>query len=517
MMPLLYLFAVKTKNKIRCFVKQPSKMVSALVFLGVILLSVYTSSLSYDKSYRSIDELYAIVFLVYTFLFVTISKNGFSGGATFFSMADVNLLFSSPIKSSRVLFFGMLEQLGKTLYMGAVVLFQYGLARQYYGITYADLIFIAFGYVLAVLFAQMTAMIIYIFTCDSERKKHIVKTVYYSVLILFAVYALIKAELCDGFDIGRLVAAIRSDVLYLVPVSGFVTVAVEGMCEGRAALIVAGLFCCAAFMGGCYLLITKIKSDFYEDVLRSTENSHSAIVAAKQGRKQEALPKEIRTGRIGFTKGEGASAVREKHSKENRRSKIFLLDRLSLALIAVTVLYCFVMPDITGVFVFSAYTMMACVSTGRWAKELTEPYIYLIPEKPFVKLMNLIWEQIPKIIVGSIICFIPVHFILRCDIIVTTSMIMGRISLGFLFVAANLVMQRIFGAREKKASAVTVYIILVTVLSLPSVVAGVFVSILIPFNPELCFFAMSAVNFTFAPLLLLLCRNVLEYSEYNYR
>ena len=113
MSALLYLFMKKTKNRIRCFIKQPSKIISTLLIVAVLGLSFYTSLSSHNSGHRDIDEFYAIVAAVYAFLFVNISKNGFSAGASFFGMADINLLFTSPVKSSEILFFGMVEQLAK--------------------------------------------------------------------------------------------------------------------------------------------------------------------------------------------------------------------------------------------------------------------------------------------------------------------------------------------------------------------------------------------------------------------
>ena len=517
MSALLYLFIKKTKNRIRCFIKQPSKMISALLIIAVFGLSFYTSLSSHSGGHRDIDEFYAIVAAVYAFLFVNISKNGFSAGASFFGMADINLLFTSPVKSSEILFFGMVEQLGKTLYMGVFVLFQYGLAHQYYDVNYFTLLFVALGYGITVLFSQMTAMLIYIISSDSEKKGKIIKTAYYSVLIFFAVYVIYKSDIVNGFRLSELVAAIRNDGLYLFPVSGFLCLTVEGACESHWPGILIGILCCIAFAVMYYIFVARMKSDFFEDVLKSSENTHSAIIAAKEGNAGEVLPTKIRIGDIGFKRGFGASAVREKHRIENRRGNTFLLSKTSILMIVMTAVYAFVVPELTGVFVVSAYTLIISVASGRWAKELTSPYAYLIPEKPFVKLLNLIWEQLPKIVLESVLCFIPVHFVIRCDIIVTVSMIVGRISFGFLFIAANLVMQRIFGMKGKSVLSVTVYILLITFLSIPSVLVGVGMSMFIPFNPQFNFFAMSIVNIIISPLLLLICRNVLEYSEYNYR
>ena len=47
-----------------------------------------------------------------------------------------------------------------------------------------------------------------------------------------------------------------------------------------------------------YILLSKM--DFYEDVLKSTETNYSAIIAAKEVHCQDAVPGNVRVGRIGL-------------------------------------------------------------------------------------------------------------------------------------------------------------------------------------------------------------------------
>lgn len=515
---LSFLLGKRLKNQFREFLHKPSKIILALILVFCLFITVFASSTQSGQNFRSINEFFSVIYLLYTFLFYNISKNGFNNGASLFSMADINLIFVSPIKSSKVLFFGMLQQLGRSLYLGFFILFQYSIAHEYYGIGYGTIIPVALGYGITVLFSQMVSMLIYIFVGSSDKKANIGKAVYYSLIGAVVALLLFKADIFGGFELSKLTNAVTSPVAALMPVSGFVTLGITGIVNGQWIKLFIGIGCSIAFSLFYYIIVSKTKGDFYEDVLKSTEVSYSAITAAKQGKTDEAMPRNIKTGKTGLTKGFGASAIKEKQRLENRRSKVLLLSKTSIVIVIMTAVYSFVMPDSSiGIFVMSVYTMVISISSGRWAKELNLPYIYLIPEKPFKKLCNLIITEIPSLIAESVICFIPVHFILDLDLSETAAMIAARISFGLIFIGTNLVLQRIFGKTERTVFSMTVYMLLIFLFSLPSIAAGVFTSFMFPFYPRISFVSMFALNIIVFPILLFISRNVLEYSEYNFK
>ena len=514
-----YLFFTRLKNQLKQLIRRPSKLIMILVFVAAVGVTVLPSAHTEPSyaSYRSMEEFYSIVALLYAAVFVTVAKNGFSNGGSVFSMADVNLIFVSPIKAASALFFGMMQQLGKSLYLGVFLLFQYTLAREYYGIEYTVLIYVAIGYGLTALFSQMIATLIYMAVGPSERKTNGGKLIFYGIIAFFALLAVIKGDLLSGFDIGKAVSAVRNDIMYLFPVSGFVTLGVEGAISGELPKLLIGLVAGVVFSFAYYFILSRAKGDYYEDVLLSAETSFSAITAAEEGKAPEIAPKKIRVGHHGFTKGTGATAIKEKHKIENRRSRVLILDKISIVITVMLAFYSFVMPQVEVVFITSVYMLTLTVATGRWTKELISPYVYLIPEKPFRKLLNMIWEQIPKIVAESIICFIPVHFILKETVSFTASMIAARIGFGFIFIGANLIMQRLFSTAKRNAVTVIVYMLITVLLSLPSVIAAVVVIFSPFFTMESTFLITIPVNMAVAGVTLFFVRNILQYSEYNNR
>ncbi len=511
-----YLFFKRLKNQALQFIRQPSRLIFGLLII-LSLSSTLTSYTHYPYHHRSIEEFYAVVAMLYATVFVSVAKSGFDNGASFFSMADVNLIFVSPAKASSALFYAMIQQLGKSLYLGFFLLFQYPLAREYYGIDYTALVAVALGYGITALLSRMAAILIYIAVGSSDKKTSIGKGIFYCSISAFVLISVIRSGFLFAPDLQGLVTAVRDDIMYLFPISGFVTLTVEGFISSHTIKLLLGLVAGILFSAVYFFLLSSVKGDYYEDVLTAAEVSHSAITAAREGKASELTPKKIKIGKIGFRKGSGASAVSEKHRIENRRSRILFFSRSAVAVTLMLTVYSFIIPSFSGIFVASVYTLMITVSAGRWAREFTNPYIYMIPEKPFRKLLSLLREQIPTVISECVVCFIPVHFILGLRPEQTASMAIARMFFAPIFIGGNLILQRFFGKIEKNVISMTVYILTVSILCIPAAVTAVLVSFVAPFNTEYCLFATLPVNIIVSAFTLLLTGKVLVYSEYNNR
>ncbi|MBQ8504129.1 MAG: putative ABC exporter domain-containing protein [Clostridia bacterium] len=514
---LSYLFFTKQKNRFREYLRSPSKLIFLLVMLLMFGMSLYTS-LSDDPSqkYRSIDEFLAIVFLIYTVAFADVSKNGFSNGASFFSMADINLIFVSPLRSANALFYGLIQQLGHSLYMGVIILLQYTISHEYYGISLKTLAFVALGYGITVFFGQMLSMLIYVFTASSDKRVRIGKIIYYSVLAFFVIYVIIKGELFTSPSLANMIKAVESDVLYFMPVSGLTSFFVEGLVKGSALKSCVGALLILFFTVAFYFILSKTRGEYYEDVLKSTETSSSAITSSKESTSFDGLSRNIKVGKTGFTKGVGASAISEKHKIENRRGKLIFLNRSSFVTIGMTVIYSLVVNgDEMMAFVLSLYSMLIGVSVGRWMKELTLPYVYLIPEKPFSKLLHVVREQIPVIIFESAALFAVLHFVLHLQVAETLSMLVARIGFGLVFIGSNLLFIKLTKRTAKTFLTIIAYTVLSTVCVLPSALCGIFAGMMFWVHPFTGYLITFPINIAVFLLLLFLCRNILEYSEFN--
>lgn len=512
MSALLFLTVKKAKNRLKEMLHRPSELIIAIIFIALLMMNLVTAGqggTEYPR--RDVNEFYAIVFGVYALVFLLSAKTGFINGASMFSMADVNLLFTAPFRQKRLLSYGLVSQLGRSIMIGVFLVYQYPLLHDTYGIKFWQLLVCLAGYGVTVFLSQMLAMLIYSVTASDDKRCRIGKILFYGISAAFPVYLGLTAYNMQGELLSSVVAASGQLVMNFFPVAGFVKLAVVGMISGNLLHFAVGLLCIAAFIALYFVLVSVINADYYEDVLKATEVSFSAITARKEGKVAENAPRKVKVGKIGFQSGEGASAIAAKHKIENRRSRVFLLDMTSIIMALVTIGFTFIMKQSVGGFAFSVYVSLFVVVTGRWAKELLLPYVYLIPEKPFKKLLYMLRESVAPFIAEAVITFVPFIFLVGCSLPEVLGMIAAKVSFSVLFVGVNLILQRIFGNGGNKALIIMLYFMLGLLFSVPS--AAVLI-VLMPYG-FVSFFAAAGVNVLVSLLVLFSSRNVLEVAEYN--
>ena len=108
---LSYLLAARLKNTLRDLLRHPGRLLYVVVLVLLFLLAAVGSSGLESGSTRDPRELAAMGSGLFLLVFLLGLWNGFSKGGAIFSMADVNLLFPSPIRRTQALFYALLRLL----------------------------------------------------------------------------------------------------------------------------------------------------------------------------------------------------------------------------------------------------------------------------------------------------------------------------------------------------------------------------------------------------------------------
>ena len=521
MSALRYLFFTRIKNSFREMLRHPSRLIGVLLLAAVVvLLLVMPGGEVPAQEMRSRSELFAMAFALFGAVFIMISLNGLSSGASFYSMADVHLLFQTPISPRRILLYGMVRQLGTSLMLGVFLIFQYSWLHSLYGIEIYEILYLLVGYALAIFTAQILSMLLYSFTSGQEGRQRLVKRLTAGICVV-----LIAALLLPAVGKGDFFTAVSDSVnrawVYGIPVAGWLMMAMAGCLGGNLMLGILGFGLTILAILVLLVILAKSRPDFYEDVLQATEVSFTAINAKKEGKMVEAIPKHVRVGKIGIKKGSGSGVFYYKHRLENRRARLFLLDTMSLIFALVVVVMAFFMREegevaLLTVFGVATYMQLFSSATGRWIRELQLPYIYLLPEKPFHKLVMLCRENLVQIIVEALVIFIPVGFLLQASVSMAVMLIAARIGFGLLFMAGNIFIERMLGGISSKAILLSLYFLLMIAFVLPGIILGIFLWSAIPALSVYLFFTGTMVaNLLLTAILLFASRNMLNYAELN--
>lgn len=529
MKALSYLFLTTIKNSIKELRKNPGKLIAIIFFIAMMGLVIFSRSLNSDfpsDNLRNMNELYAIVFALYSYLFIATSLKGLSSGASFYSMADVNLLFSTPISTKRILIYGLIKQMGTSLLVGIFLIYQYAWLNMTYGLSLGGLIAILIGYCIVVFCSQLTAMAIYSFSSDNENLQSKIKFTIIGLTALVILYIFYKTATNTDDIINSAVEATNSFWLNFLPVVGWMRMAVIGTFTVNYIYIISGVGLTLISIFIVVYAITKARSDFYEDVLLATEVSHSAITAKKEGYISDAR-KNVKVGKTGINRGIGANVFFYKHLIENRRSGIFLIDRTTMIFLIISIVYAFFTSNVINkgsenilpIFIFVTYMQIFSTATGRWIRELKMPFVYMIPVSPFSKLIRISEENILKISVEAVILFIAIGIVLGINPIKIAVCIIARIGFGVLFMSGNILTERLLGSLISKVIIMFLYILIMIILALPGIIIAIFTAS--SFN------ALDTINvgllITFiwntliSALVIFLCRDILNYAELNNR
>ncbi|MDR0897173.1 MAG: putative ABC exporter domain-containing protein [Oscillospiraceae bacterium] len=520
MSALAYLMRRTILNKLRAMFRSVGSIISMVLVVALVALVFISSSMNGDGPmvYRPIGELTGGVLAVYVLLFVLIVKNGLNKGVSPFTMADVNLLFSAPVSNRRVLLYGLVKRLGTSLMLGFFILFQYSWMNGVYGIGVGFLIFAMLGYALTVFGAQLTAMVLYVLTSGNARRKRLATWGLVAVTGAVVLYVLVCAYLGQPDWLGGLLASLDDLAPTLYPVAGWLGYAVAAANGGDWLTVGLVLAATSTFVLLMVRLLTVTQADYYEDVLQSTETTHSAIAAAKEGKNSAALPENVRVGHTGMGKGWGASAFYYKHKLESRRARRFILDPMGLVVLGTVLVFTFFMRNegLIGPLFFSVYMLFFTAATGRWVRELLLPYVFMVPEAPFKKLLQCLRESMQRMAFEAVLMAIGVALILKLTPVEGAAFALSRFSFALLFTAGLLLVERLFSGVKVKWLAMLLMFFVEILMMLPGIAAAIAVGILwsnlLGLNLTILL-VPALLNIPVALFGLFLSRNVLQTTE----
>lgn len=532
MKAILFIVRKEIKNAVLDMFRHPAKLI---LYLGILAMLVFSllSQMETKKGngYLDFRILHGIYLGVLLLISVPSILSGLKSGATFFKMSDVNFLFVSPISPKKILAYGLLKQMGSTLLMMVFLLFYGGMAANMFGVVPWQIVTLMAGIALTLFTIQIITLLIYSFASGRPERVRLVKICLYTLLGVMAAYVLVSF-LNNGSGMESLYAAIASPYLAFVPVVGWVKGMVFAIIKGDAAgtLIYAALNIFA--LAGSILLFVKSNSDYYEDVLQTTETTFELKKAMKEGRSfknRDSKPAKVTD--TGINHGWGADTFFFKHIRQSRRkSRLPFIGVSTLVLLAANIILAVVVRSIsssdsdpvpTGILMAislaaSCYVLFFFNAAGDWTLELMKPYIYLVPEKPFSKLVWASMSTVIKPAIDGVIVFTVLGFFLHANPLTALLCVLLYGSTGFLFTAGNVLSQRIFGQVANKGLIMIGYMLMLAVLFAPGITVS---ALLYQFVPGLPGILVGLPIFLCSVLISLgifaACRNLLSTVEFN--
>lgn len=355
--------------------------------------------------------------------------------------SDVHFLFPSPVGPKQVLLYAHLRTLTMQILLNV---FAIVCGRVVFHVEVWKLaVYFLFSIVVENLLEGSIMMLLYGSEKLREEHRRMVVAAAYGLVVILVLMG-ICAYLRDGLSMQSAAAFLHSDMVQRVPLIGWYIAVIHLLFVGATAVNVTGAVCYAVLLAAVVIAACRMKCSgaFYEDAMKFAEDYEEVLASRRQGETRR-LGKKRKFGHASVNwKGSGAKALFYRQLLEYKKSRFFIFDASTVVSIlggaGIAWFYVreggfggldafgpFVIPAVSSylIFVFTALN-------GKWAKELTSPYTYMIPDTPFRKLMNATAMQHVQSLVNACLITLPGAVVMKMPPVLTVLCIFAYVALS---------------------------------------------------------------------------------------
>ncbi|WP_313134888.1 putative ABC exporter domain-containing protein [Anaerocolumna sp.] len=521
---LSYLLITSFKNRFLSLKRKPAlAVVYGIIFISIILMVIafHADSNSIKAaSYQDIRILYGIIALIGMLYIVIFSTTGLSTGSTLFTMADVGLLFVSPISSRKILIYGLLKQMAATIFSALFILYQIFNLRKAFGLDSKGIVYLFIIYAITLFFCQLLSIAIYVYSNGNTVRKNIVRVIYFGIIAMTVISVFVLQSLHGGSLLENGLILVDNKLFQTVPVIGWGVMFFRAGIEGDMLSLTISLLLYILSSALIISLFTSGNADYYEDVIHSTEITHKRLQDAKEGKRTFAKNVKVKEKVTGIKKGTGSSAIFYKHILEEKRESRFpFIDTYTIiASVGAGIAGRYIPSQMAGYIILAIliYIQFFMTMVGKLTMELNRPYIYMIPQKSLYKVVAASLTTILKNAVDGILFFTIVCIVTKTSPLLNVFLALAYACSGLFFVSFQLLAQRLLGGQPNKIISLTVGLGLFFILLSPGIGFSIFAISVLP--AALTF--LGTLPFTFSSVIIsvfifVLCGDLLDKAEYT--
>ncbi len=486
---ILFMLRKTVKNAVIDTVRHPMRLI---LYSALIISMIYAVVVSFSptgKPDTAFDEriLSGAYHMILYFISIPILLKGLSTGTSFFAMSDVNHIFTAPISEKKILIYGVGRQLASMLLLVVTFASYGGMAIKMFDITLANAVFLIGGIMVMLILVQIITMFIFCISSGHPRRASILKLFIFAMPV-FSLAVLTVYMFSNGMTFENLYRAVTLPILDYVPITGWMHALVMGTIAGEAGTVVLYSVLLLGLVVLSIVIFGRTRLDYYEDVLGRAESYYEWRNDMRSGTVRDGSlidSQNIDQRKLGIKHGRGASAIFFKHLREGaRRSRFIFFNIKTVVLVFVALITGLVIKTAAG-FLPSTVTYIAAVvicvyvqfffsAAGDWVRELSKPYIFLIPDGAVKKLMMAGATSIIKPYIDGIAAFGLLGVVTGGNFVDIIISMIAYGSFGSVYIAANILAQRIVGMDGNRGVFITFYMSFIVLLMIPGVGAGLY-------------------------------------------
>ena len=231
-------------------------------------------------------------------------------GSNIFMMADVNLLFSSPMRPQSVLLFRLCCQMGAMIFLGIYLLLEVPMMIDTFGLSPLTAAVIVFSFALSILFGKLLNVLLYTL-CSTHiaLKKWLRPALYLTIGAIGGGYV-ISWQGSGATPWDAAIDYFGAPWSRYIPVFGWIRAMIMAAWENRLGMVALCALGLALAMVGMVVLIRHIRADFYEDAMAHSAQMAATMQAAQDGAtivKTRSKDRSDKVRRDGVMRGSGAN------------------------------------------------------------------------------------------------------------------------------------------------------------------------------------------------------------------
>lgn len=356
-----------------------------------------------------------ITLVIFGFYTLTGDKNG----SSIFCMADVNLLFSAPMKPQSVLAFRLTAKVGTALLASLYLLFQLPNLASSLSLSVPFVLSLLAAWFIVLIYGRLISVLVYtVASTHANLKKYVTPAVYGTAALIALSFYLYYSSHSEADLVETAFSFFNSPVSHYIPVWGWIKWMPILMYNGNSILSLL-LFALLLSVAAVFVIIIwNIKADFYEDAMSKSEELAEKLSNASEGRSvKRTRDRTEKLRRDGLKNGAGASVYFFKAMYNRFRFAYFGI--ITKTCITYTLIACcaaFVMTQILNVQYFIVILMIFGIVVFYRAlanpsgTDVEKHFFWIIPCESFPKISYMLLggtlcsllDNIPAMVISSL-------------------------------------------------------------------------------------------------------------------
>lgn len=393
---LLYLYKRNLNNRVNKALHKPA----TYIYIGIIVLYAFILPTSINILMKSmkLDSPDGMAIAITVFSFWSLPANLIAYAkrkGLIFRGSDVHFLFPSPVGPKMVLLYSHVKTLLMTLVMN--ILLSLAGVFMFHVSWWKMLLFFLFSVVVENLLEGSMMLLLYGSEKITDRGRTYIQMAAYGLIGIFVLMGG-YVYIVQGLSTESVMFFLRSEMIQMVPIVGWYIAVVHLLLTGPT---VVNIICSSCYLIFMLILLAaalrmKCTGAYYEDANKFADDYEEVLSSRRQGKTDMRLGKKKKFGKaVVAYKGTGGKALFYRQLLEYKKSRFFIFDGMTLGCIIGGVLVAwlyqregsfggfqdFVIPGAMAylILVFSSMS-------GKWGKEITSPYTFLLPDTAFRKL-----------------------------------------------------------------------------------------------------------------------------------